>query len=454
MTTVFVGIAFRVIRRKCRVVDRKVSMNKNCVVSMLVAFVVCGVSIPFCWGMPYLAISERERGLYEIMAQGLENVGKIDLTIEYDLTAYADPRISQRGLIYGAMMTPDLAVPGIARISIASPNPKGIKGSGSVAVLTFNMLGQGQEMITSFSASVTSTQGEPIQVTTKIQEPGLIWGKMPKPDEPPASSASEGAADTGSPPLLPRQNGTSSTSAAVQRGMPTVGTIQSAPQNEEPVILPVPTKNTPDSQGDIPLATEDISRTVIEGPAPGGPGTGTVQGAPPLRDSGNANVFSLFREYRGPKTEQAFIALFLRAPDPGFRQEPPIALSDGVTKIRVFFNTITPPVQSPNFAITGAKLVSLKRDGLQYVLELIPDVGVFEATATVVNQGKVINYPLVVAPLLDARSVPGGKFDEAGFALFLKNAGVGKADLNGDGRQDFRDDYIYTANYLVRVGKK
>jgi hypothetical protein len=236
--------------------------------------------------------------------------------------------------------------------------------------------------------------------------------------------------------------------------MTTGGAIQAAPQNETPVIPPVPMESTPTSQRDITLASEDVSRPVTEGPAAGGPAKGVIQGAPSPRHRGIANVLSLFREYRGPKTEQAFIALFSRAPDQGFRQEPPIALSDGVTKIRVFFKTIPPAAQSPNFAITGAKQVSLKRDGMQYILELIPDVGVCEATVAVLNQGKVTDYPLVVTPLLDVRSIPGGKLDEAGFALFLKNAGVGKADLNGDGRQDYRDDYIYTANYLMQVGKK
>ena len=49
---------------------------------------------------------------------------------------------------------------------------------------------------------------------------------------------------------------------------------------------------------------------------------------------------------------------------------------------------------------------------------------------------------------------------EADFQLFLKERGTPSAsrfDLNRDGRRDYLDDYIFTANYLVKMqeqGKK
>jgi hypothetical protein len=59
----------------------------------------------------------------------------------------------------------------------------------------------------------------------------------------------------------------------------------------------------------------------------------------------------------------------------------------------------------------------------------------------------MIDFPLTVVP--PAGAVTGNKAD---FAAFLKDSGVQapKFDLNGDGRHDYLDDYVYTAHYLIR----
>jgi hypothetical protein len=55
-----------------------------------------------------------------------------------------------------------------------------------------------------------------------------------------------------------------------------------------------------------------------------------------------------------------------------------------------------------------------------------------------------------------------GAVTEEDFKLFLKDRGTLKSpkyDLNGDGKRDYLDDYIFTANYIVarqneQAGKK
>jgi hypothetical protein len=171
---------------------------------------------------------------------------------------------------------------------------------------------------------------------------------------------------------------------------------------------------------------------------------------PPATDDrttgGAGSILSLFKEYTGPKTVPALTSLFSRNPYPGFRQEPPIALSNGSAAVTVSLTFQTPASLSPNFALSGAKLVSMKLKGTEYVLELIPDAKVFAASITVLNQGQFTEYPLVVAPPLNT----GGVLDEATFAAFLKGHAENRGDLNNDGRSDYQDLYLYTANYLVR----
>ena len=445
-------------------------MIKSRVVELLFAVGVTLVSAGLCWGETALVLAGRGNGLFEVLGQGLEDVGGMDLTAIYDPTTLTDPRVGQRGLSYGAMMTPNLTDPGVVRIGIVTPKPEGIRGTGSIIMLTFSLLGGGPGQITSFTARLISTKGVTIPVRTQIlaDEKGRFPGNpfSGDPANPPvAITGTTGAA--GSTTLSAGQPMTTPERSVPPGGMPAgLGAVSEPGSGDRALPPPIPIEPLPAAAElkrapvnppgiiELPLvAVTSGAPPLTEPPAPAASMTATAQ--PPRRNVViNKSVLTLVREYAGPRTQQALTTLFLRTSYPGFRQEPPIAFSDGVMTVKVFLAAAATGSQSPNFALAGGKLIAIKLNGGQYVLDIIPEAGVVETTVTVLGQGSLTDYPLVVAPSLDAKTVPGGAFDEAGFALFLKNAGGTPGDLNGDGRRDYLDEYIYTANYLVKGGKK
>lgn len=160
-----------------------------------------------------------------------------------------------------------------------------------------------------------------------------------------------------------------------------------------------------------------------------------------------SGVVERFRTYQGEKSPAILAALFKKEVAPAIRQEPPVALSDGKTNVTIIAALSSRDGKSPNFALNGAKLVSLKKDeeSDKWIIEALPLEKALKVSLTILNGHEVIEYPLTVAPALsDIAS------SEAGFSSFLKNK---TTDLNGDGKHDYIDDFIYTANYLVQMDK-
>ncbi|GLI39004.1 hypothetical protein [Geobacter hydrogenophilus] len=170
-------------------------------------------------------------------------------------------------------------------------------------------------------------------------------------------------------------------------------------------------------------------------------------------------VLERFKAYSGVKAPKSLLALFDEPVATSIKQDPPICIADGKTMIKVQIELPDSGNDAPNFALRGAGLKSLKKLGdNRWLIEAIPEAGRFEATLTIVMGEKIVDYPFTVAPKADINLDRNGVTDEADFLLFLSKVGTDKApayDFNGDGKRDYVDDYIYTANYLVeREGNK
>jgi len=104
---------------------------------------------------------------------------------------------------------------------------------------------------------------------------------------------------------------------------------------------------------------------------------------------------------------------------------------------------------APNFACIEARLISIKRtQAAVWQLEILPAAGSWKS-AVVIQQG----VSRTVVPLTVAPPLPGDTdLSSKGFAAYLKNSESGlqqRIDLNGDGKSDYLDDYIRTANVLA-----
>ncbi|RNC71029.1 MAG: hypothetical protein ED859_04990 [Desulfuromonadales bacterium] len=169
-------------------------------------------------------------------------------------------------------------------------------------------------------------------------------------------------------------------------------------------------------------------------------------------------ILTRFKEYTDEKSLKAFEGLFREPVAATIRQEPALFINDGKSLLKVIIDVDSSETSAPNFALRGARLTSLKKDGNnRWVVEAVPEAGRFEATLTIVNGERMVDFPLTIAPPVDVNIDKKGVVTDADFSLFLSQRGTENApafDLNGDGKRDYVDDYLFTANYLAVTSQK
>jgi len=163
------------------------------------------------------------------------------------------------------------------------------------------------------------------------------------------------------------------------------------------------------------------------------------------------SVLQMFKEFKGEKSPKSLVALFASADYPDFKQDPPVIIADGVKPVRLTLRLKPSGNESPKFILQGANVQQLRGVGEDYVwvVDAVPKKGVSEAKLTAIDGQRILEFPLVVAPLIDTALAGGGKTTEADFTKYLTKPA--KYDLNKDSKFDYVDDYIYTANYIVAM---
>ncbi len=409
-----------------------------------VAATLLGILSTPVWGIPTLTAVGQGDGRYELLGEGLEGIGGVAMTLSHD---GANPNVTLGGLFAGAIMAPNLTVPGVVKIGIISPNRLGVSGKGSIVTLTLSPVAGIQGTVTTFTAQLVSAAGGgAVPAVTRI---------MGAADTAATTAGGSGTSATFTPmatsvatviAIGSGGGGVTSQGSTTSAGLGNVAISMASGAGRQPSPPPEAKPGVPEIEANIPpLSPEAPVAAPEELRAPPTVVAGT-QTLPPvvLRRS----VRELFRDYGGERNPAALATLFTSEKNAGVRQEPAIALSDGNSTVSVSLS-VPPGVRAPTFALQGAKLVSLGSDGDLYVFELRPQVGVNEVKITIMNNGVVSGVPLVVAQPLAPDFISGEILNESAVALYLKGA-PGKRKSNGG--DPWLDDYIVMANYLAGKG--
>lgn len=164
------------------------------------------------------------------------------------------------------------------------------------------------------------------------------------------------------------------------------------------------------------------------------------------------SVLERFRTYNGQRNLDELVKLFTPSATAIVRQQPLVAISDGRATIVIAAKISTSEDRAINFSLEKATLVSvrkLKTD--EWEIKAIPEKNVFDMALLVKTDSGVVRYPLTVSPPLPVEIVPSEQFFINWLNLKDSEPGATSLDLNQDGRHDYIDDYIYTANYMSKL---
>jgi hypothetical protein len=383
-----------------------------------------------------LTLSSSGGSSFVLQGTGVEGAAAIECTITYDSAAYGNPRVELGALSAGAMMAVNPNTPGTVRVAIIRTTP--MSGSGPIVNIAFERKGDQAGRASLGNVKMISIDGRTLPVSVQAAtaaEPSTA-----------ATTASTGQEDAG-------RTGTVAPTGVVSQTQPVP-------------LPPIGVAVVPKKQEDERLRTDDARMQREQGGAP----DRRVPKEEPARlakreadapQSASRKIYSQksvldrFSEYKGKPTMVGYLSLFEQEGMIGFRQDPPVVLADGKSTVRVSFISSTPTRTTSDIAVMGATLLSLKKDPEftnTFILELRPAKGELRASVSVPQDNVLMVFPLTLAPRASLEVGKKKGLDEAAFKAFLAESGTPehpKYDLNNDGKRDYIDDYIFTANYLA-----
>jgi hypothetical protein len=408
--------------------------------------------VALCLPLPALAvstvtISSGGDGVFSVQGTGIEDAAALEITIMYDTNTLASPRVVEGTLIAGAMTAINQSIPGMVRMVIIRLTP--ISGSGVIATLSFDRTGSSPGIVRSMSVRLADIKGAPLSALAQVSNPQDAAANV-------AASSQDQNISSGS------------TTTTVLAGTPSApyiipSTVIIAGQQAGADEMNKAADTTRAREQDSQPSTPDAAGSAVQEPAAPGQKTEPVVTADAVEISRSnrktatvytqKSVLDRFKEYKGERTIAAMLSLFENESMIGCRQEPSVAISDGKSIVRVVFLSTPGANPASDLSVTGARLISLSKDPDNtntWIAELVPEKGAYRA-GIAVSQGELkMIFPLAVSPKTDVYHVRPGTWTDADFLYYLKRQ---RTDLNGDGKRDYLDDYLFTANYIDGVRK-
>lgn len=373
-----------------------------------------------------LSVAPAGDGVFVLRGTAVERAGAMEITITYDAAVLGNPRLVPGELISGALTAVNATIPGTVRIGIIRTLP--IQGDGIIATLSFDRKGTATGAIRPPTAMLNSL----VQLGGEGAGPGPVLAEEPGREAEPTVAAPVPASESVAPGV-PVRGGTVT---GVVTGLTGEGAVAEEASAAERTAEDV--------------AVEGVAAEVQAAPAEEPKGD---EAAPPEKEVlVLASVLDRFREHAGERSLRAFTALFEQSGAGGFTQSPAPLLADGKSVLEVVFAAAPEDAHVAEMTAAGARLLDRAQDPddpQTWVVQLQPERGAASASLSIPLESFVIVFPLAVAPRLRIDLDGSGTVTPADFALFLKKRSA--FDFNGDGRRDYRDDYLFTANYLAAL---
>jgi hypothetical protein len=393
-----------------------------------------------------ISISRAGNGSFTVAANGFTAPAGFHVVVTYDTSRLSNPRVTLGSLLNGTMNAINPNSPG--SVQIAGVSGAALKGSGPIATITFDASGS-QAGALGVSGYVIGVAGNNLQTTFN--------GYSDVVGETSTASNSSSSDQNSTQNTNPTGNPVTTTSGGISTGTPVVGGTLTMPTDDfgarerskdtpGPAAQPVPQEVR---ESAVPQPSVAEAAAPPEAPAAKKKAQDTPR---PVQ-----SVLEKFRLFSGEKTPKTLVALFDKDPGAPFSQSPAVCIADGKASVQVTVQKVSGE-KAPNFGFNSAHYRSLKQSGDgEWLIEVTPDNGALSASISMLADGVQQEFPLTVSPSADVNLNKSGSVSEADFQLFLKTRGTDgapKFDLNGDGKRDYLDDYIFTANYLVAKGAK
>lgn len=422
--------------------------------------------------------------VYIVSAADVHDASGIDFSFSYDTATIANPKVvpGQFAVDSNALMEANTSTPGFIRVVFLTGGA--FKDGGPLATITFTKVGKLPGRVFDLMPAVYSTTtaqvaAQPIIIGTPLQ-PTEPTTEISPATSPPAAGGGMSNIFTQAQQQQQQASGGSSSGGGManiynqtqqQQSGSYLGSVtfsgnspvqqdprREEPQRDEPRRVgrgsDAPQEVAPSSTP--PAATASASS--VQADTVKSPTAKNAKEALALLKAVEMPV-QRFQTFKGGRSVKDFVSLFdaSAARQAGVVQVPEIAISDGKKMVTVKIE-LTASGMVPNFSLRGANLKSIRPiTDKVWELDALPQKGKFDVHLSVLLGSERVDIPLVVIPPLAAAAIKETQdLSEAGVkALLAKVDSKGKLayDLNSDGRQDFLDDYILVAHYLLKMQK-
>ncbi len=385
-------------------------------------------------------------GVYAVVGSGLAGVAGLDVTLTYDSTTLGNPRVEKGGMLGNAIFVANPNQSGIIRIGVLSTS--GISGSGAIASITFDRKGDSAGLLTGLTATMINANSAPLAVTTSYSNAVTSDSPQTVKTDTPSSGGTTTPPAGGGGAVLQGSAGTTTTTSGGSVYLGTVSMPGDTAAGQTEKKAETPKYDQQPVQGQETTASSQADES--------GKSTAEEKKAPAEKKQiAFPSVAERIKALSDKPTMEKLVAAFVLAKDLPYLQSPRIVLTDGKTSVSITVSLGGEAKETPTFALDHGKLLSLKQNEEgEWLVEALPSQNANDASLTVSLGESVARIPLTVAQPLTAKQLGDLKqVSDKSFGQFLKERGtkdLPRYDLNGDGKRDYLDDYIFAANYLAQ----